>query len=435
MTNISPPSTARKRLLQAPCLRQRGLQVVRSGSLYLSVLGVSFIISVLAIAGMRAARVHLQATTSEFDLIQARLLAQSAIELGIATLQNDPAWRTNFLVDTAYPATAVSAGGGTFSWRLKSAGGIKRTMRGTGTVGDATCTLEVDLAQPPYLGCALLADGSIQVDSGCTLTCENSGICTNGGYDNQGATTSDLHAQSFTGNSISGSALVPGTQRVLPTPSMMLEYYESKGTEIQPPVAYGNTIISGTILSPNSSWAATNADGIYIIDTQGNDLEIAGCRIVGTLVVTNLSPGKKVLISGDVNWEPAYPHYPALLVVGELEIDLYDDGLVSESSISLNPTGTPFKGVADTDQTDEYISSIAGIIYCSGDLTIRGNGSSDEFPDLRGLVLAGGAVRLRDLTLPTIKYDDTFATTPPPGFDQTDDVVIVPGSWRRVAGP
>lgn len=407
----------------------------RRGSLYLSVLGVSFIVSVLALAGMHAARAHLAVATSDGDLYRARLLAASAVELGIAQLRSNPNWRVDYAVDVDYPATAVAADRGSFAWRLKSGAGRNYAMQGTGVVNAATCTLEVDLVQAHALDCALFVEGDVTVESGCTLTCEGAPAATNGTFVNDGATYADVEAQAISGYSVNGTATTPGALRVLPTPRYVMDYYLRRGTVLAP-TGWGTAYITLTLLSPFHSSGDTNADGIYVIDTQGQNLSISSCRIVGTLVVANLAPGKKVTISGDVNWEPAYPNFPALLVDGDVEITMYSDGLLSESWITpnFNPAGAPFQGEEDDAKDDDFISSIGGLIYCSGDLTFDGGGD-DRLPDLRGMVLVGGNCTLEDEVLPTIKYDETLTTAPPPGFAFDDDVAIVPGSWRQVESP
>lgn len=395
----------------------------RKGSLYLSVMGTCAVVGVLALAGMRAARVHLQSTTSAANVSQARLLAQSAIELGIAQLKADPDWRTNYSLDTHYPSPAVVSGGGTFTWRLKDRGGMNRSLQGIGTAGDAICTLEVVLWQPPDLDCALLAGGDITVNSGCSLTCEDGPICANGNFDNQATVTGDVEAQTTSGTAIVGTTTVPGTQRILPTPESIFEYYENQGTQIVPANVLGTLTVTSTVLSPNSSWGGTNPDGIYVIDAGNKDVSISHCRIVGTVVVTNLGPGNEVIISEHVNWEPAYPNYPALLVDGDIRIAM-KDGELAESVIlppSFNPAGAPYQGNADSDWNDTFISSLAGLFYCTGNLEIAGSTLQDRAPDLRGVFIADGNCVVSDRMFPTIKHDPLPANDPPPGFGSPPD--------------
>ena len=414
----------------------RATALPRRGSLYLSVLGASAIVGVLALAGMRAARVHLQATTAGASQEQAQLLAKSAIELGIAQLNADPNWSTSFMRDVPYPSPAISMAGGTFSWLLRDAGGVQPVLQGTGRVGNAVCTLEVELSQPPDLECGLLVGGDLTVNADCSLTCEGAPVCTNGTFQNQGATTADVEAQSIVGVPIVGIGSDVAPQRVLPNASEIFEYYESVGTPITPPDVFGTTVISLDVISPNEGIGATNSDGIYVVDTRGNNLDISSSRIVGTLVVTNLDPGMKVKIDGDINWEPAYPNYPALLVDGDVEIEIYSNGKLSESFLtpSYNPVGTPYQGQQDSDKNDEYPSSIAGIIYCTGNLEIDGSTHSDRFPDLRGQVIVEGNCLLSDRMHPTITYDPLSAMDPPPGFGVKADTQSATTELKSYSG-
>ena len=278
--------------------------------------------------------------------------------------------------------------------------------------------MEVDLTQDPDLGYALLVGGDLTVNSDSVVTAENAAICVNGTFDNQGATTGDVEAKLFSGNAVVGTETLITNNRILPSSDPIFNYYTSRGTLMTPTPVLGETIITTTVLSPNSSWTGDlNPDGIYVIDSQGNDVRLAGCRIVGTIVVTNLSPGKCVKISSRINWEPAHPNYPALLVDGDVRIEM-QDGELTEWFLTptFNPVGTPYKGEEDTDKNDSFYSSIAGLIYCTGNLEFNGSTSSDRFPDLRGQLIVGGNCTLVERMLPTIKYNSLVAMDPPPGF-------------------
>jgi hypothetical protein len=55
------------------------------------------------------------------------------------------------------------------------------------------------------------------------------------------------------------------------------------------------------------------------------------------------------------------------------------------------------------------------VIYCTGDLTLDG-ANSDQTPDLRGLIVAGGNCVLTNRVHAEIRYDPRLAVEPPPGF-------------------
>ena len=129
-----------------------------------------------------------------------------------------------------------------------------------------------------------------------------------------------------------------------------------------------------------------------------------------------------------MNWEPAVPNYPALLVSGNIEISITAGVLYeSNASGSYNPFGTPYEGFAvteDTDTADTYPSVIKGLVYVSGNLQMRNH------PVIDGVVVIGGSlVDARDLTL---TYQPTLLTNPPPGFADRPRLELAPGSWRQV---
>lgn len=170
----------------------------------------------------------------------------------------------------------------------------------------------------------------------------------------------------------------------------------------------GEFLLSPTV---NPFNGVLNAEGVYRIDCGGNTLEITDARIVGTLLLEN--PGPKTKIAGSVCWSSAAVDTPALLVNGDLHVELGSATLrEAKAGLNLNPSGTPFRypdGESDNDLTDSYPSEIHGLIYVSGDLRFTGNNT------INGPILAGGAVEIGE-TL-TITIDPALAKSPPPGFN------------------
>ena len=71
--------------------------------------------------------------------------------------------------------------------------------------------------------------------------------------------------------------------------------------------------------SVNPFGVGTNAHGVYWIDCAGNRITIERSRIRGTLVLINPGSGSSVG-SGPINWSPAVPGYPALVVNGDFTL-------------------------------------------------------------------------------------------------------------------
>src|SRR5437899_2527869 len=84
----------------------------RRGSAYVMVLAISLLVSVIGVAAMSSLRVQIRATANTNDCEEARLDAQSGIELGRYLINNDSSWRTNL---TSGGTITRTLGSGTFA--------------------------------------------------------------------------------------------------------------------------------------------------------------------------------------------------------------------------------------------------------------------------------------------------------------------------------
>ncbi|MBC8350685.1 MAG: hypothetical protein H8E66_01780 [Planctomycetes bacterium] len=114
----------------------------RRGTIYVAVLGVAVILTIIGMMSVSLIRINRRAATAGFDLTEATLLAQSAIEQSMAKLTDAPAWRTAYTHDTW--EVPITCGAGLFQWKLvansgdlasPSNGAVK--IVGRGTVNDA----------------------------------------------------------------------------------------------------------------------------------------------------------------------------------------------------------------------------------------------------------------------------------------------------------
>jgi hypothetical protein len=198
---------------------------------------------------------------------------------------------------------------------------------------------------------------------------------------------------------------------------------------VAPPFIPRRTIYR-KVLSPNHNpygSGITNPEGIYVIDCRGLDIHIQSSRIVGTIVLLN--PARRSSVrTGPVNWQPAVPNFPALLVDGSFEIHADDSGLVeSREQTNFNPLGTPFNGISpskDTDQNDTYLSRINGIVYVSGNLRFGSH------PVLEGVVVCGGKVTVADFL--DLTHNPFPAQNPPPGFRDSEHLRVLLDSATKV---
>ncbi len=150
-------------------------------------------------------------------------------------------------------------------------------------------------------------------------------------------------------------------------------------------------VIYRTVVSPSTNpfGVTANSQGIYVIDMSGADLTISDCMIVGTLVVKNA--GTVTVGTGPVQWRPAKPGLPSLIVDGNVILSSSRVALTErELGVNFNPTGTPDEnGVQESNLNDSYRSWIRGLVYASNDLTFRGD------VRLQGCALAGDDITIQ----------------------------------------
>ena len=415
----------------------RSLRPPRRGIVYLLVLGTASIIAVLTLGGLLVLRSQRKSSASETDATEARLYAQSGLEIGMQIITSDSNWRTNYTSGTW--RTNQPIGSGTYSLdgvdptdgNLANSSNDSLVLTATGVKGLATQKLQVTVfAKAKGLSC-------LQVDmvAGGTITFNGTNVAGGTVSSNAGisASSSAVGANveavgSITGSTYQQTVTTPITARALPQ-SSVFNYYVANGTAISMasmPLSGSSRLIDRKLISPNSNpfGATKNPKGIYIIDCGGSPVTIRDSRIVGTLVLLNCPA--TTWIDGSINWEPAITNYPALLVQGSAIIGT-DHNSLSESSgsnFNFNPSGTPYNGTADSDTSDNYPSIIKGIVYVSQNLTLVDQATFE------GVVVVGGAITSAqelDLT-----YNATYYNDAPPGFAAQTQVYISPGTFQRM---
>lgn len=408
----------------------------RGGYLYIAVLITTTIVAVIGLAASSVAHLEMNTVGQSSNLSQAQALARTAIEEALLRINNDSTWRTTFSHNTETPNPAEAVSGGTIAFKLIDSDGDLADdlsdsveLVGIGRVGSTTAVERVRL-----------------YPTGQALTCLEASLCCEADIKpefsadpttNQFVSSNSNVMATSSGTSIVGSAqaagtvsgTVTGTSTSGITPRQMpgsdvFEYYKDNGTWIEfSSLAFGK--LEQVVLSPNSNpfGMTTNAEGIYVIDCEGGNIEVKNCRIVGTLVLLN--PGSGCRVSSAVRWDTVVPNYPALLVDGNIELRHSSSNLDENThGINFNPPGTPYEGTSDSDQSDLYPSGIRGLVFVNGQL---GNASSGGNP-VDGVVICQS---MQLWSTCTFTYRSTFLNYPPPGFASGDPMRISPGSWQK----
>ena len=414
----------------------------------MAVLMVTLIVSAVGFSAMSIARQMLSNTVNSNDAYEARLLAQAGIEYAATRWYWNPSWRTTFNNNVEYPVTPYEYGNGTFTYKFVDEDGNLADdatdavwVYGIGRVGDAVQVQKV-LMLPAgdavtSMEAAFHCNGNVNIGSALLTSIDlttNQMVSSNGNISVYNLVSSndlngDAEAVGTISGSVTGSETTGISPRIMPSDAA-LEYYKINGTRIDisdlPVDGFGTPEISRLVLSPASNpfGTETNPEGIYVIDCEGQNLEITQSRIAGTIVAYNV---ETVTVSGNVNWNPVVGNYPATLVEGTLELQTNQSTLREADELAnFNPVGTPYEGAEDSDQTDEYPSEINGLIYTTGQLTI----GSLSNPKATGTVISNSFDLNSDWT---VDYESSAFDNPPPGFGDGSEMRICPGSWQRAS--
>ncbi|MDX1961566.1 MAG: carbohydrate binding domain-containing protein [Pirellulales bacterium] len=185
-----------------------------------------------------------------------------------------------------------------------------------------------------------------------------------------------------------------------------------------------SAFINKKILSAGSNpfSGTTNPQGIYVIDCQGQKLIIKNSRIAATLVLLNPNP---VTLCNSIHWQPGVENYPALLVVGYVNINTSAAPLSEGSlAINFNPLGAPYQGTWDSLMDYSYTSEIQGLVYATGNIIFKGQST------IRGAVVSNQQIDFFSSTVNLI-HASKLLTNPPPGFyHPSPNRFYTPGSLK-----
>lgn len=425
----------RERKAKGERRKAEGIVPRRRGTTYLAVCGMVVLVATISLGGLAATRVRARAGRARNDIMDARLYAVSATEMGRLWIAQDKNWRNDYANGAWF--TKKPIGRGSYSLTVTNPNGALNhstfdpvVLSASAVCGKATQNTQVTLNAKaiPYscLSTALSASTAI-VFNNTTVAANNQSLATNGVVWAIGATV-NANVQAvgpIAGGAYNGATTTISTAMTFPD-ATVLSYYQTNGTSISVGSIPGATI-QNILLTPTSNpYGGANANGIYVIDCQGRDLIIQRCRIVGTLVLLN--PGDGTQISNSVVWCASVSNYPCLLVNGNLTIKSDGNYLNESGNYNFNPAAAPYpwpSGTSNSTMADSYPPAVTGLIYVSGNLTLQG----PEFA--ANLLVVGGMFSATDSTTLYLNYDPTYYNSPPPGLSIIQ-MVVSPGSWQQV---
>lgn len=404
---------------------------VRRGTAYLLVLVTVMVTVAIGASSVMVHRVRRVRLDRVGDIERARAVAQAGLELATAYIQSDSAWRVNRGLGTWMDQEAVLDGVVTVSASDDDGSATddpadRVWIESEGVVGSARQIVGAYFEPVPLAMDCLEYASSTGDQTGFQGTLNaNAPVASNG---SMGAMAATVRPDVYSGSSILGLTYT-GTKypssgtREHPNAETALDWYIANGTTIAY-TSLPSARIRGVVLGPNHNpFGSTNTRGIYVIDCGNNNITIRDARIEGTLVLLN--PGSSSKIDRSMNWKPADPALPALLVRGRITIELLATNL-SEATIvaNLNPVTAPYGGVWDADTSDTYSSRIEGLIYATDSFVIQSSTT------ILGQVVAGQDVTYSGTV--SITRSSQYSDNPPPGFVSRYNMLLDVGSVARV---
>lgn len=408
----------------------------RRGSIYIIVMFTTLIVVAMCLTGLDVQRAGARGGLVQRQAEVARSAARAGVELALQRTVAVPAWRTlapswtgTYTLDGASVTVTMTD---PLDGTLSDDDSESVLVESYAVIGHARYRLQVtlDTFYPPLpsLRNALHSGGALSWNTAVFFATRTAGTNAAATATSSWITAPVEAVTSATGSVYRQATTAPAASRTLPGGSIPA-YYTNNATVIPTGVLSLLGIILGGRKSSNfllsagdNPMGAENAQGLYILDLGGQNLELSDFRAQGTFILKNAGT---VTLKGAVNWSPATPGFPALIVQGDLNIAVGSAPL-SEAAcdVNFNPAHTPYKGVSNSNKTDTFPSEINGLVFCTGALTISGQAS------IRGAVLARGATSVTGSA--TIVYDTVYETAAPPGFRDSPVMIVRKGSWTRI---
>lgn len=405
-----------------------------AGSIYLTVLGCSMLLTVIGLGSLLAIRVQRRSIQAAQDSSKARLCAQSAIELGLRSVAQDADWRTTFSSGTWLSETQLADGALTLEGvdpeddDLADSDYDTLVLTGLGVKGLARHKTQVTLApvveslEP--LNTCLHTSGLFVVKAGKTLTVLGAPASTNNNLVNDGTVDGDADVVVVAKVGTITGTLTSGVPDKAMPDLTLFDTMVAKATALGMPGNISKQVLTATY----NPWGAGNAEGIYYINTAGGNIKLEDVRIEGTLLI-DAGLGD-VTIEKSALMENPTGDYPVLFIKGKkvtIAIESLTESLDEASdSANYNPPGAPYHGVTDEDQDDVYPNVIRGLVHviCSGGLVLQ------ETARFEGAIICTGAVTCDGQN--TIVHDPSLYAVPPEGYTYVSRMEVSPGSFKQV---
>jgi hypothetical protein len=352
-------------------MTSRNNKLNRAGGVYIAVLGVSLIVGLLGASALVGQRIQNRAVVASSDIRQAQLNANSAIEMGLLVMKQDPNWRSSRSNGPWFSARDTGAGTCQLEVIDPHDGNLSNNphdpvvMVGVGYRGQAEQRVRLTVEPLPQalssLRSAVAAGNSIDLN-GDTLRTDGLITANQVTADASSQVYGDVEAVTVSGSesSFEGTTTLVDSIKLptMPNWQTVFQYYIDNGTLITPPFAnLTNFIRNDSFETDTANWSGT-APGLPGATA---DLERSGSWFIGgnsSLRVYNRSSWQAGAVQRIENFVKPGQQYNVqarvavpLLLPGtrRVSITLYTKGTGDEfassntgPSASMGPLALPF---------------------------------------------------------------------------------------------
>lgn len=415
----------------------------RRGGAYVLVLGVTTMVAVLGVGGVLAQRAQLESRTRLAEMAAARGAAIASLEWGMQWLADTSDWRSQLSSSPLIPSPPIDGANITILALAEDgtpldASDTSESVRlgATASVGKAIQHYRVVLrprtTPDPLLSKAIVSKEDVVFEDGSFLHATAPLRARKAEASSADVYADVVVSSDYRGGTYHGTTDDSATKPDVPVLlSDDLELLFRTATVINAralPQDGGTYWLSGA-LGPgvNTAGGSANADGIYLINGQGEPVGIRGLRLLGAVAIYNVHRDT-IVIDGSNDLDAGSTGLPVLVINGDLASTMRTAPLAeTDAGVSLNPVGMPdADGSTDKDTGDTFPSRIRGVVWVDRSVAIAWPGVM-----IQGVLIARQSVNVKEHATVRIAELEGLQEAPPAPF-RNSGLMIDQATWTRV---
>jgi hypothetical protein len=419
-------------------------------------MGLAMLVTVVGAGILAAARMTARAATNTNDWDEAGVLAYSAVQHAIASVNaagavSPTAWRSHYT--SGKYAFLARLGRGTMSWVLTDevdgnlAADYARPIRlyGVGSVGRAKRCYSILLypagAPLDVLRTAYHAGTAVHVQASSSSVIVNGPASTNGKLKvaATGALNGNVEAASASGT-INGTITAPAPAKTIPSTSIFNTYL-ANATTIPTSAAADGQFSPGLLTGgpggyvPSAWGILPDPNGLYYLQLPDNGTVYINAGRYNCTLLIDAAAGNSnqiLIIRNEILFQPWRSDYPALIVRGVKTVRFQGSlSPLNESpsasptvGMNLNPPGSPYNGATNSTLSDSYPSELDGLYHVMGATSVYLEANTY----IHGTLVTDGTIYTTGAS--AISHDPALQASPPKCYTKGDQVAPVLGTWN-----